>query len=129
MKKLLILLALTLTIGCVSGGTKYVETADGVLRMDTAAHTGVATQGATYTQFSKCGVDKTNCQVVGEHIGANPTMFEQLAGPAAAVGSAYLIKEGLSESGDEITNVNAQQQGQKQKQKARGGKGGSVYDD
>ena len=126
MKKLLIVAVLVFLTGCTTGGTKYVETDGGVLRMDTAAHTGIATQGATYTSFSRCNADKANCEQVGKHVGANPTIFEQLAGPAAMVGSAYLIGEGLSESGDEVTNVNAQAQGQLQLQgqKQMGGKRG-----
>lgn len=118
-KSIFICICLVLLSGCATGGAKYVDSHDGSILMDTAAHTGLATQGATMTRFYKCNKDHSQCEPepIGEHIGANPTLLEQLAGPAAMVGSAKLIGDGLGDSGDEVNNVNQQAQGQFQKQR------------
>ncbi len=125
MKKILFgALLILIGSGCTTGGSKFVEIDGGVIRMDTAAHTGIATQGATYTDFRRCNVDHNNCtKLIGRHIGANPTLLEQLAGPAAMVGSAYLIGDGLKESGDNVNNTNQQQQQQRQRQMSSGMRG------
>lgn len=72
--------------------------------------------------------DPENGEVAKINGGIGSSGLGQVAGPAATVGSAYLIKEGLRKSGDEITDntsnttvsgaaaVNTQVQGQVQGQ-------------
>ena len=99
MKKLLILLILVFVSGC--GGTQYVMTDGGSIRIDTAGNTGAVTRGASYTQFSTCDQDNLNCQQVGDPlIQSNPTLVEQFSG----VGEAALLADGIRNSGDSINN-------------------------
>lgn len=117
--KIIGVLLLTLVIGCTTGGSHIVNTPSGDMRVDHVGHTGLLTQGAGMSEFYKCSEER--CIKIGEYIGANPTIAEQLAGPAAMVGSAKLLSDGIRESGDSITNTNQQRQKQGQFQIQRNG--------
>jgi hypothetical protein len=84
-------------------------------RVTDVGHTNIARKGLQYGKIELCS-ENGSCSKIAEDVAVNPSLFEQLAGPAATVGAAKLLADGIENSGDSVTNNNS----------ATGGAGGSV---
>jgi hypothetical protein len=115
MKKLWILMAGLFFVGCAGGQQYTVKNTDGsYYRVSDIGHSNLSRKGAQYSIFELCS-EGGQCQKVAEDTAVNPTLFEQLGGPAATVGAAKLLADGIEDSGDNVTNNN----------NAEGGAGGA----
>ena len=109
MRKIIwMLLALSFAVGCAGGHQYRVDNEDGTYyRVTDVGHNNMARKGMQYSAFELCTAGGV-CSKVAEGTAVNSSFIEMLAGPGAAVGSAELIRKGLSKSGD---TVNASAEG------------------
>lgn len=104
--KLFLVLFLAFALSACAGGRQYtVQNDDGSFyRVQDVGHNNLARKGAQYSLFELCTSDGV-CNKVAEDTAVNPSLFEQLAGPGATVGAAELLRRGIKDSGDNVTNV------------------------
>ena len=113
-----LLLAVVFLVGCAGGRVYTTDVIDGqYYRVTDVGHNNIARKGLQYGKVEFC-MENGQCKKVAEDVSVNGSLFEQLAGPAATVGAAKLLGDGIADSGDNVTNNNS----------ATGGAGGDGGD-
>jgi predicted small secreted protein len=112
-----VVVASLVLVGCATSNTGFTTDVkdDGTFyEMDTVGHIGLFNKGSQYTRIQECAWNrefgvKTQCKDITEDIVTNNSVVEQLAGPAATVGAAELLRRGIENSGDEVHNNSSAQ--------------------
>ncbi len=107
-KTIVALLVFPFTVACASGGSFMVPLENGsTARVTSVGYTGLSAKGIEYGTVEICDPDGNNCVLKAEQTVSNNSILEQVGGPAATVGAAKLLADGIEGSGDNINNSNS----------------------